>query len=328
MDAAGRLSAAVVLFASAPESSGEDDRDAAGAAARLLGTSIERHDTAHPAAGPQWMTETIIENINHGVGVFDRDLRLIHYNETYRELYDMPEGLLASGRYYGDIIRFLAERGEYGDVDPETFVRERLAEMGKVAEHRNLRHRPDGTAIAIYRKHLPDGRMIITFTDITAEAQAEDNRRRNADLLAATVENLDHAIKVVNAEGQLVLWNRQYTEMFDWPEDMIRVGTLDEDLVRLGNRQRGKSEEEIEKTLAARRERIAQSEPESFIRTFDNGRVISQKRAPMPGGGHVTTYTDISLLRHASEEAQRSTRLLEATVQNLDHAIQARLSAM
>jgi PAS domain S-box-containing protein len=136
--------------------------------------------------------------------------------------------------------------------------------------------------------------------------------RFNRALLGATLENIAQGISVVDAEMRLVAWNRRYLEMFDYPDGMVYVGRHIGDLIRW-NAERGELgggdiDAKIEKRLAYMR----QGSPHVFERVRADGSVIEVRGQPMPGGGFVTTFTDVSAYKraeHALIEANESLEL-------------------
>src|SRR3546814_504164 len=60
------------------------------------------------------LMNAIVENIPVGVCLFDGDLSLVAFNSEYAKLLDIPRSLLESGATFQDLVRFNAERGEYG----------------------------------------------------------------------------------------------------------------------------------------------------------------------------------------------------------------------
>ena len=60
---------------------------------------------------------------------------------------------------------------------------------------------------------LPDGGWTITVTDISALARAEDEARRRATLLHSILEAFPHGVCVYNAEHNVTMFNRAYTEV-------------------------------------------------------------------------------------------------------------------
>ena len=137
-------------------------------------------------------------------------------------------------------------------------------------------------------------------------------------LLAATFENIDAGISVVDAEQNLVAWNSRYEQLFGFPPDMLYVGAPVADLIRF-NAERGDfgPAHDIEAYVRRRLEHFRRGGEHSFERVRADGRVIKTVGGPMPGGGYVTSYTDIT------EEA-RVRAELEATLMELESRVAQR----
>lgn len=138
-----------------------------------------------------------LEAIDPGVCVIDNNLRLVAWNPRYLELFDYPDGYVAVGRPVADLIRYNAERGECGPGEVEAHVERRLGHLRRAQPHSFERRWSSGRWIKTSGRPMPGGGYVMSFTDITAEkeAQAELEARvaaRTRDLALTNVA-LDEA---------------------------------------------------------------------------------------------------------------------------------------
>jgi Na+/proline symporter/signal transduction histidine kinase/CheY-like chemotaxis protein len=137
----------------------------------------------------------------------------------------------------------------------------------------------------------------------------------NRELLESTLDNMSQGVAVVDKDLRLVGWNRRYLELMDYPDGTVHLGQPVVDLIRY-NAARGligdgKQEAEIQKRLEHLRGRA----PYRYERPWMNGRVMEIQGNPMPGGGYVTTFTDISHFKTIEQELQVINETLEQRVQ-------------
>ncbi len=138
----------------------------------------------------------------------------------------------------------------------------------------------------------------------------------NRSLLESTLESMLQGVSVVDDDLRLVAWNTRYEKMFDYPERFLYVGCPIERVYRF-NWERGilgsgraDSDAEVEKRLAW----LRQGSTYRLQRRMPNGRMIDIRGNPMPQGGFVTTYIDITDYREVVEELEDAKKELEARV--------------
>ena len=149
---------------------------------------------------------------------------------------------------------------------------------------------------------------------VTLFDEASQKLRFNRELLEAMMENMPQGISVVDADMRLVAWNRRYEELLDYPPELMRAGRPIADLMRY-NAARGwygpgDAEIHIEKRLAHMR---AGSTHLSERRRSD-GRVIEVRGQPLPDGGYVSTFNDVTTYKHVEDELREINETLEHRV--------------
>ncbi|MGE5538639.1 MAG: sensor histidine kinase [Gemmatimonas sp.] len=262
---------------------------------------------------------TILDNLTQGIAVYGPDLRLIVCNERYLELFEYPKDLLRPGVLYEDVLRFNLNRGEYGAVDAEEQFRRRLerARDPSEGETRYEHTRPNGTVIAVRRAPLPGGGFVDTYTDITQRKKAEQHAERNAAILQATIDNMADGIRVFDSDLRLLAWNKRAFEIFDFPPELARKGTAYSEFLKYTQdrgdyRIRGYVETTEDKLVRAKNPTVRKTEQQ-----LPNGRYVEKRRNPMPGGGFVSTYFDITERKRSEEALARQANELAIAMEEL-----------
>ena len=133
-------------------------------------------------------------------------------------------------------------------------------------------------------------------------------------VLEAALENMSQGICVVDSELRLVAWNGRYATLFGYPPELLQVGRPVADLIRrniaAGIIGPGDVEGRVRRRLAHMRagtELISE-------RRFPDGTVVEIRGHPMPGGGYVATFTDVTVFRETAHELMLANETLELRV--------------
>jgi Na+/proline symporter/signal transduction histidine kinase len=134
------------------------------------------------------------------------------------------------------------------------------------------------------------------------------------ELLSTTLNTISQGVSVVDRDLNLVAWNRCYIEMFEFPEGFVRVGRNIADVIRY-NAERGEcGPGEIDIHVEKRISHMRRGLPHVYERVRPNGMVLKTIGNPMPGGGYVTTFTDISAEKAAQIALLAANETLEDRV--------------
>ncbi len=151
--------------------------------------------------------------------------------------------------------------------------------------------------------------------------EASEVLQFNRALLQGAIENITQGISVIDQSLRLVAWNHRYLELFNYPEGLISVGRPIADIIRY-NAERGLcGPGEAQVHVARRLHWMRQGRAHTSERLFPNGRVIELIGNPMPGGGFVMSFTDITAYREAAQALKDANEGLEQRVTDRTHEL-------
>jgi len=174
------------------------------------------------------------------------------------------------------------------------------------------------TARSLIEAALRDRRLnleeVVHFFDDTTQALQTQQQ-----ILFSSLENLAQGISVVDGELRLVAWNKRYLDLFEYPHGMVKPGQPVATLIRY-NAERGEcGPGEVDDLVNKRLNYMQMGSPHRFIRRRGDGRVIEMVGKPLPNGGFVTSFTDIT------EHVETQQALEEANI-DLEQRINVRQS--
>ncbi len=182
-----------------------------------------------------------------------------------------------------------------------------------------------------------DGQPMVmsgTSIDITGSKHADDALRVTSELLkerTAALETTLHAMSqglmVVGADGRVKLYNDQVCRILDMPDSLMATMPMLVDLVRRQT-QRGDFGPGLKLVHPDAREYVQSGSgaiddtvPRRYVRRTLKGRYLEIKSDPLPGGGFVRTYADVTpfieavdAARERGEEVRQLNETLEQRV--------------
>lgn len=160
----------------------------------------------------QKVLSSTLDNLDHGVSVIDRELRLVAWNRKYLEMYHYPRDFIRVGKPIEDLVRYNAEKGECGPGSVEAHVQRRLNHWRSGTAHRFIRVRNNGRVIEIRGNPLPGGGFVTTFNDITEFVRAQDALKEAKSSLEDRVEERTEEVRKINAELRAEIAERERAE--------------------------------------------------------------------------------------------------------------------
>jgi signal transduction histidine kinase/Na+/proline symporter/ActR/RegA family two-component response regulator len=142
---------------------------------------------------------------------------------------------------------------------------------------------------------------------------ATQDLRFNQQLLEVALEHMSQGISVVDRELRLVVWNRRYRELFDYPAEFLQVGMPVASLVEHNLRRGLAGQLDVSEALQQRLAHMRAGTPYLSERRIGES-IIEIRGEPMPDGGFVATFTDVTAFRANEDALRRNAETLEQRV--------------
>ncbi|HLZ06346.1 MAG TPA: hybrid sensor histidine kinase/response regulator [Bradyrhizobium sp.] len=144
--------------------------------------------------------QTALNHVRQGIAVFDTDLQLICSNRQFSDLLSLPPHLVQIGIPLREILEFMGAINPPGEGDGESEMTRRLAAYTTEGEP-YLERLPDRhMAIEVRANRMPDGGLVLTFTDVTPSIEAAEALERSNATLEKRVRDRTEELTRLNSE--------------------------------------------------------------------------------------------------------------------------------
>lgn len=154
--------------------------------------------------------------------------------------------------------------------------------------------------------------------------QAAQQAARQTDMgLARSLEHLPQGVVIIDAQLRLVAWNSRYVQLFRYPADLMTVGQPIEALLRHNARRGLLGPPPAEEAIARRLQHLRSGQPHLHESAKGDGTVLEIRGTPLPDGGFVTSYADITSYKNAARELRSLADALEQRVRERTRDLEA-----
>jgi len=240
-----------------------------------------------------------IESISDAFVLFDDERKIVLFNSKFCNVWESTGLDVKTGTTIQDISRLARISGLVDEEYPATNSGSKVYKLN------------DGRWVQMSERPTQDGGLVILYTDITAIKERETANREHAlaqktKLLQRTVDNLSQGVVLVTPEGRVELWNDRFLDLMDVDVQQVEsyppfaALMLDNHAI-------------LQHALtAAQQGEVLASEQRGRL-----GQVIEVRTHPMPKGGFINTYTDITERHKYAESLRQSEQWIRLITDNV-----------
>ena len=202
--------------------------DEQGRALRAVGTVMditERKQTEEALATKEAQLRVAMDSMSGGIMMLDKDFTIVLFNDQCSRLFDFPEGLLAVNESLKKILKYQAERGDFGEGDVDELIEDVLFSSRPSEPKTFERQLTTGRILEIRFAPTPNGGMVNVYNDITERKAAEEKIRESQAQLRKILDSSPFGITIVRHDiGERIYSNPNFNRMMTGDMERSMVG--------------------------------------------------------------------------------------------------------
>lgn len=238
--------------------------------------------------------ERTLDRVSTGVAIYGSDQRLAFYNQGFRELWGLDTVWLEGKPRLSEMFdtlrqhRLLPEQADY-----RTWREAQIKAFENTESIEDWWHLPDGRTVHVLASRRPDAGVTYLFDDVTERLALESRYNALISVQRETLDNLREGVAVFGSDGRLKLFNPAFAGIWRMDADFLKPGP------------------HIDEVWTACKPLLSGDEPwatahsavtgvfetrDAFEGTtaLASGMTLAYAGVPLPDGGMVLTYIDIS----------------------------------
>ena len=265
------------------------------------------------------LTEAI-ESLSEGFALFDAEDRLALFNSKLRIFFPDLADVIVPGIEFASFLRHAIERRVVivPGGDTEAWLKRRAAQHRKPGDS-VIHALSDGRWLQVSERSTGSGATVCIYTDVT-EIKKVETQRRKRELeekslqLTATLDNLSQGVSLFDHDHKLAYWNMRFVSLMGLPADMVRKGADFQGVLSCDFVRDTFPGTDLYADLIEWSRSPARSEPFRADYRRHDDLVVEVRRNAMPGGGFLSTYTDVTDQRRAAKVLEEAKETLERRV--------------
>lgn len=301
-----------------------------------LARDIQEVEQVHAELARQaGLHERTLNRVGTAIATFSPDRRLSSFNEAFAELWGLDHEWLRTGPGDGAILDALREAGKLPEqADYRAWKQAYLDSYASREEPEDWWHLPDGRTLKVIVEPHPAGGVTCLYENVTEQLALESRHKASMEIQRETLDHLKEGVAQFSSDGLLRLYNPAFAEMW-------KLG--DEQLAGRPHVRKVISWARVLMDEPALWDRIKACvtgledtrQPVSLRMTRPDGIVLDCIAMPLPGGGTLVTFADVTATAAAeqalverNEALEKADKVKNTFVQHVSYVLRAPLTTV
>ena len=165
------------------------------------------------------LLQTALQNMAHGLCMFDRNQCLVICNERYGEMYNLAPEVTTPGTSLRSILEARISAGT-APQDKEQYLLSRLKEVAEGTPYYAENELSDGRVYAVNHQPMPDGGWVAIHQDVTEQKKTERALVESTEALknsnakfGAALQNMSQGLCMIDASEKILVANERYRQI-------------------------------------------------------------------------------------------------------------------
>ena len=274
-----------------------------------------------------------LDKLATAVAIFRANGSLAFHNQAYRQLWGLDATFLESEPTDSAVLdRLRTDRKLPEQADFRTWKSDFHEAYRAIEAREHWWHLPDRRTLRVVATPNPEGGVTYLFDDVTERLELESSFNALAKVQSETIDHLNEAVAVFGSDGRLRLHNPAFEALWKLSPDALKDRPHAETILRACGARHQDAElwsrlKMAMTALPVERKRVAARID------LDDGTIVDVVTLPLPDGGTLTTFTDVTAsvtveraLRESAEALEAADKLKLDFVKNVSYELRAPLT--